>query len=83
VERSIVLGQEKGTKTNATRTVRLLGPLAQDLAEWRLACRRPAVDAYVLPRPDGTTWRDDDYRNWRKRKFGPAARATGLDSPRP
>jgi hypothetical protein len=83
VERSIVLGQEKGTKTNATRTVRLLGPLAQDLAEWRLACRRPAADAYVLPRADGGAWRDADYRNWRKRKFVPTARAAGLESPRP
>jgi integrase len=78
-----LLGQEKGTKTNATRTVRLLGPLAQDLAEWRLACRRPPADAYVLPRPDSRGWRDDDYRNWRKRKYVPAAPAAGLESPRP
>jgi len=83
VDRSIVLGQEKSTKTNATRTVRLLGPLAQDLAEWRLACRRPPADAYVLPSAAGAPWRDDDYRNWRKRKFAPAARAAGLGSPRP
>jgi integrase len=83
VERAIVLGQEKGTKTNATRTVSLLGPLGQDLAEWRLACRRPPADAFVLPRADDRAWRDDDYRNWRKRKFVPAARAAGLDSPRP
>jgi integrase len=83
VDRSIVLGQEKGTKTNATRTVRLLGPLAQDLAEWRLACRRPPADAYVLPRSAGGAWCDDDYRNWRKRKFVPAARTAGLESPRP
>jgi integrase len=83
VERSIVLGQEKGTKMNATRTVRLLGPLAQDLAEWRLACRRPPTDAYILPRADGAPWRDTDYRNWRKRKFAPGARGAGLDSPRP
>jgi integrase len=83
IDRSIVLGQEKGTKTNATRTVRLVGPLAQDLAEWRLACRRPSADAYVLPRAAGGAWRDDDYRNWRKRKFVPAACAAGLESPRP
>jgi integrase len=83
VERSIVLGQEKGTKTNATRTVRLLGPLGQDLAEWRLACGRPSGDAYILPRPDRAPWRDTDYRNWRKRKFAPAARVAGLESARP
>ena len=78
-----MLGQEKGTKTNATRTVHLVGPLAQDLAEWRLACRRPPSDAYVLPRGDGSAWHDDDYRNWRKRKYAPAARAAGLQSARP
>ena len=31
------MGRLKGTKTGAERTVRLLSPLAQDLAEWRLA----------------------------------------------
>lgn len=32
VDRAIALGTEKGTKTNAARTVRLLAPLAKDLA---------------------------------------------------
>ncbi len=83
VERSVVLGQEKGTKTNATRTVRLMAPLAQDLAAWRLASGRPPTMAYVFPRADGRPWRDDDYRNWRKRHFNPAARAVGLPGARP
>jgi integrase len=83
VERSVVLGQEKGTKTNATRTVRLLRPLAQDLAAWRLASGRPPANAYVFQRADGRPWRDDDYRNWRKRHFNPAAKAAGVPDARP
>jgi hypothetical protein len=75
------LGREKAT--NATRSVRLLAPLRQDLAEWRLACGRPGEDAFLFPRGDGDPWRDDDDRNWRKRTFRPAALAAGLKQPRP
>jgi integrase len=83
VGRAVSLGKEKGTKTNATRTVRLLAPLTRDLAEWRLACGRPDETAYVFPRADSAPWRDDDYRNWRKRKFDAAATASGLENIRP
>ena len=41
------MGRLKGTKTGAERTVRLLSPLAQDLAEWRLAQGRPEPDTIV------------------------------------
>ena len=83
IDRAVSLGKEKGTKTNATRTVRLLAPLSDDLAAWRSASA-PATDAaLVFPRPDGLPWRDDDYRNWRKRGYNPAAIAAGLDSTRP
>jgi integrase len=37
VARSLSLGEMKETKTGQVRTVRLLAPLAADLAEWRLA----------------------------------------------
>lgn len=37
VDRAIALRREKGTKTNAARTVRLLALLAKDLAGWRCA----------------------------------------------
>jgi integrase len=83
IESSISLGREKPTKTNATRTVRLLAPLAQDLAEWRLACGRPDGRAFIFPRRDGRPWSDDDYRNWRDRIFRPAAAGAGVDKPRP
>jgi integrase len=83
IERSISYGREKSTKTNSTRSVRLLAPLAQDLAEWRLACGRPGEDAWIFARPDGEPWHNDDYRNWRKRGFVPAAKEAGLREPRP
>src|SRR5829696_6167054 len=44
------MGRLKGTKTGAERTVRLLSPLAQDLAEWRLA-QRAAPDPTRLCSP--------------------------------
>ena len=83
VERSVSYGREKTTKTNATRSVRLLAALAHDLVEWRLARGRPGDDALLFSRRDGRPWTNDDYRNWRKRIFVPAARAVGLSDPRP
>jgi integrase len=85
VEQAVSDGELKGQKTNRPpRTVDLLSPLKQDLAEWRLASGRPAQDAFLFP---GTTadrpWRDHDYRNWRKRHFRPAAQAAGVANARP
>jgi integrase len=68
----------KETKTGRSRSVRLLGPLAADLNEWRLASGRPDGDALVFPTREGGLWRDHDYRNWRRRMFRPAARHAGV-----
>jgi integrase len=57
--------------------------LAKGLAEWRLACGRPAGGELVFARADGGPWRDHDWRNWRRRVYQPVARAVGLSSPRP
>lgn len=65
VDKAIALGEEKGTKTGRTRVVRLLAPLARDLAEWRLASGNR--EGLVFPRPDGQPWKDTDWRNWRRR----------------
>jgi integrase len=83
VERGVALGDVKPTKTGQTRTVRLLAPLATDLAEWRLACGRPDSSSLVFPGWNGEPWRDTAYRNWRRRIFAPAAEAAGLDGSRP
>lgn len=82
VERAVSLGQVKGTKTGRARSVRLLEPLATGLAAWRIACRVESR-SLVFPSTVGATWTDDDWRNWRKRTFHPAAAAVGLTSSRP
>ena len=83
VDRSVSLGREKGTKTNATRTVRLVPALVEDLAVWLRAARPTSDDELVFPRADGKPWTEDDYKNWRRRNYGPAAEAAGLAAARP
>lgn len=88
VEAGISLGAEKDTKTHRTRTVKLLDPVAQDLAAYRLATRRPSGCRLLFPRPDGRPWADHDWRNWRRRTWRPAIKtALGLGederAPRP
>lgn len=84
IEGGVVLGEERDeTKTDRARTVRLLDPLGRDLAEWRMRSGRPPEAELLFSRPDGAPWRDHDYRNWRKRRFSPAAATAGLDRPRP
>ncbi len=83
VEGSIALGQEKRTKTGRSRAVRLLAPLAQDLAEWREAGSRSGQRELVFPRPDQRPWMPDDWKRWRRRVFQPAARSVGLEGARP
>src|SRR4051812_42573393 len=69
VQRAVSLGQEKDTKTRAHRTVRLLGPLREDLLAWQLRSGRPGEDALVFPGPEGRLWSKTTYENWRKRAF--------------
>jgi integrase len=56
-----------GNKTHRPRWTPLLGPLASDLREWRLASGRPELSAPVIPAHDGEPWQADDWRNWRRR----------------
>lgn len=65
-------------KRGRRRPVRLLGPVAQDLAEWRLASGRPPASQLIFPRPHGGEWTVEDWRNWRRRVYQPAARACGV-----
>jgi integrase len=83
IERSNDDGELKATKTERIRTVPLLVPLARDLAELRLACGRPPADALLFPTSAGVAWRTSDYKNWRRRRFIPAAQAAGLPRPTP
>ncbi len=81
VRRSISRGVEKQTKTGAVRSVRLLAPLAEDLAAWRAVTTQPA--GLVFPRPSGRPWGEDDWRNWRHRTFQVNAAAIGRPNARP
>jgi integrase len=80
IERAVALGQLKTTKTGRTRTVRLLAPLASDLREWQIKRGRPSDEVLVFPRRGGDVWGDDAWRYWRRRVFGPAVRAAGLEA---
>lgn len=70
VERAVSFGKTKGTKTQKSRNVRLLKPLAQDLAEWRLRSARPAGSALVIPARDGGLWTNEAYKSWGRKTFG-------------
>jgi integrase len=84
VERATNDGAIKSTKgTGRARTVRLLGPLAADLAEWRLACGRPADDELVFPGRGGDPWRDHTWQTWHRDGWHPVAKAVGTVGARP
>ena len=81
VEQALSDGHVKGLKNRRRpRAVGLLAPVRDDLAAWRNA--RPA-GAPVIGRPDGGFWRETDWRNWRRRRFRPAAESAGLHGARP
>lgn len=52
-ERTLIINSEK---TGTRRSVRLLGPLAADLAQWRAASAPANADAYVFPSHSGERW---------------------------
>jgi len=67
------------SKTGRARTIDLLAPLAQDLREWRLASPYPTgPENLVVPRPTGGEWMREDWANWRRRIWRPAAIAAGV-----
>lgn len=65
------------SKTGQRRTVRLLAPLAADLAAWKLASPATTHGDLVFPADDGTAWSDEAYKSWARRAFGRAADAAG------
>jgi integrase len=73
VDKALALGEEKPTKTGASRVVPLLGPLKADLAAYRLRSGNPGDDTLVFPMRDGSPWTATTYRNWRRRRFRRAA----------
>jgi len=84
VERAVSSDTIGPTKTSRARTVRLLAPLAGDLAQWRLAAGVPDPDAYVFPttirnrRREGSLWTDRGWNGWQQEHFKPTAAAVGI-----
>jgi hypothetical protein len=73
----------KDTKTGGTRSVRLLAPLAADLAAWRLASGPLVGEALVFPTREGRLWRDSTGRTGDGASFDPLAAAVGVSGMRP
>jgi integrase len=83
VERALSLGADEDTKTTTHRTVRLVAPLRQDLAQWRLASGRPDDGSLVFPSQSGGPWTEPAYQSWRRRSFKRALDATGVTKATP
>jgi len=66
------------TKTGRARDIDLVAPLAQDLAQWRLVSGRPKDGELIIPRPSGGQWTREDWANWRRRVWRPAAIEAGV-----
>ncbi|HEX8157851.1 MAG TPA: site-specific integrase [Solirubrobacteraceae bacterium] len=74
IEQAVADGELKGQKTNRPpRTVTLLAPLREDLADWRTEQQPDSDEVFLFPSADGRPWREYDWRNWRRRSFRPAA----------
>ena len=83
VERAVSDGQLKVLKNRRQpRTIPLLAPLREDLADWRRASGSPVPSAPVFPAASGGFWRASDWRNWRKRIYRPVAESVGLSGAR-
>lgn len=76
-------GTLKPTKTEQSRSVRMVKAVKADLAAWRKASGDPADAALVFPRADGKPWTETDFRNWRRRRFAPAVERAGVNLSRP
>ncbi|HET7484780.1 MAG TPA: site-specific integrase [Solirubrobacterales bacterium] len=76
-------GGIKTTKTGQARTVRLLAPLAADLAEWRLRCDHDGHDELLFPNRTGGVWNDGAWQSWHRDAWHPACHIAGIEKARP
>ena len=83
IERAVAGDQIKSTKTAYARTVRLLGPLADDLDDFKLTTGRPPADALIFPNQNGQPWTKNDWDNWRSRNFKRMLGAVGMEDSHP
>jgi hypothetical protein len=75
-------GNFKDTKNRRTRSVRILGPLADDLAALRRHRDDSATDL-LWPDCHGRPWPRETYANWRERIFQRTATAVGATNATP
>ena len=75
-----------GTKTGAdrTRSVETLPTVRRDLLAYRAAMPGATAESLVIPRDDGRTWHDHDYKNWgRKAARGKRRKKDGARTGQP
>lgn len=83
VRGAVSLGRRKDTKTHVDRTVRLLAPLAQDLAEWKLREGRPSDRVPVFPgMSDAQRLTEGQWNRWTQGAFAKAKKAAGVPTAR-
>ena len=70
-------------KTGRRRTVRLLVPLAADLALWRAAAGDSGDDLPVFPDERGGVWTANGFEKWRQRRFNALLQSAGVAAGRP
>lgn len=70
-------------KTRQRRTVRLLSPLADDLAAWRAASGDAGDESLVFPAPAGGDWSANAFEKWRQRRFLDLLKVVDLKRGRP
>jgi len=83
IDGAVSFGEVGTTKTGRARSVALLAPLTNDLAQWWIESGRPADDALVFPGVDGRPWSREAYKSWTRRAYAETAAALGIPSTRP
>lgn len=79
-QRTLLVDAEK---THRRRTVRLLAPLNEDLAEWRRTRGSPSDPAWVFPDTAGQPWTANAFEKWRQRRFAKLTAIIGIEHARP
>jgi len=82
VEQAVANGDLKSTKTGTVRSVALLDALRGDLDALR-QMQTPLNDDQLLFATDARPWTESQWRNWRRRRFQPAATSAGVPAARP
>ena len=66
------------SKTGRARDIDLLRPVVDDLAAWRAISGGPNGTDLIVPTTDRDAWTRQDWQNWRRRVYQPAAIAAGV-----